>query len=199
MGRSQSAAISDTAKANSAQDQANAQLALARTSSSLKDYSSKLKDYTNWGNATFGDTGEFIGTANEQATSAAAGAGAGTRGALALNAMRTGENTANYAPTLAENQRQGARDITDFMAQKDQQRLAALGAIKQYSVDASKFPAQINESIYGTSLGGGNTALGTAQQASAASPGFWDVFGQDVAQGAGAAIGSYAGAKAGKG
>ncbi|MGH8358211.1 MAG: hypothetical protein ACRESF_12015 [Pseudomonas sp.] len=192
MGRSQSQAISDQSKANSAQDQTNAQTALTGTNTALKNYSDNLNNFMKFGRQTYGSNGEFMKDANTIATTGAAAGSKSIQGNAALHAMQTGENTGGYAGAEAESQRQADRDLTGTLATADSTRLQNLTNINQQGVQMSALPAQVQSSLYGTSLGGGNTAMGTAASASAAAPGFLDVFGSDLAQGAGAAIGAYA-------
>lgn len=192
MGRSQSQAISDQSKQNAAADQANAQTALTATNSALKNYSDNLNNFMKFGRQTYGANGEFMKDQNTINTTGAAAGSQAIKGNVALHAMQTGENTGGYAGSEAESQRAADKDLTSTMATADQTRLSNLTAINQAGVQASALPAEVQSSLYGTSLGGGNTAMGTAASASAAAPGFMDVFGQDmaqVAQGAGAAIG----------
>lgn len=192
MGRSQSAQISKQAQANSTQDQANAESALGATNDALKQYSTNLNNFMKFGRDTYGQNGEFARDENTIANTTAAAGSRATAADLALNAQRTGANTAGYAGTVASARRQGQQDLTSQLAGADATRLQNLTNINQYGVQASALPAQVQSSLYGTSLSGGNSALGTSAQASAASPGFMDVFGQDlaqVAQGAGSAIG----------
>lgn len=196
MGRSESAQISKQSAANSAQDQGNAQTAIAATNKSLQDYSSNLKNFMGFGRKTYGQGGEFMKDQNAIANTTAAAGSNAIKGNVALNSMRTGENTAGDAASIAESQRGAERDMTSQLAGADASRLDKLTAINQYGVQASALPASVQSGLYGTSLGGSNQAEGTAASAAQASPGFWDVFGQDVASGAGAALGAYAGKKA---
>lgn len=192
MGRSQSQDISDQSKANSAQDQANAQSSLAATNKSLTDYSNNVNNFMKFGRQTYGANGEFMKDQSAIANTTAAAGSNAIKGSMALNALKTGENTASYAPAQATSQRQAEQDMTSQLANADSSRLDKLTAINQQGVQDSALPASAQAGLYGTSLGGGNAAMGTAASASAAAPGFMDVFGQDlgqVAQGAGAAIG----------
>lgn len=197
MGRSESKQISQQSEANSAQNQGNAQTALTSTNKSLGDYKTSLDSFMKFGRQTYGANGEFMKDQNTLANTTAAAGTTNLKGDLATNALRTGENTAGYAGTAAESQRQSERDLTNQLATADSSRLDKLTAINQYGVQASALPSQVQAGLYGTSLGGSNAAMGTAASAAQASPGFFDVFGQDVAQGAGAALGAYAGKKAG--
>lgn len=190
MGRSESKQISKESEANAQLDQSNAQGALASTNKSLQDYSSNLKNFMDFGRSTYGANGEFMKDQNVLGTTTAAAGSNAIKGSLALNAMRTGANPAGYAGTVAQSQRDADKDLTSQLAGADASRLDKLTAINQYGVQASSLPASIQAGLYGTSLGGGNSAMGTAASASEASPGFFDVFGKDLAAGAGAAAGA---------
>lgn len=196
MGRSQSAQISQQSEQNAQQNQGNAQAALGSTNAALTKYSSDVDNFMKFGRQTYGANGTYMKDQNAIATTGAAAGSNAIKGNLALHSMATGENTGGYAGSVAESQRQAQRDLTGTLANADATRLQNLTAINQQGVQDSALPAQVQASLYGTSLGGSNSAMSTAESASAASPGFWDVFGQDVASGAGAAIGAYAGKKA---
>lgn len=185
MGRSESKQISKDSAGKSAEDQARAGAAFDSTVNSINKYSSNLDNFMKFGRATYGDNGEYMRDQNTIATGAAK-AGANKVGAdLATNAMRTGDNTANYAPAVATAQRDASQDLTQTLANADASRLQQLTNINQYGVQASALPAQVQSSLYGTSLGGSNSAAGTAASASAAAPGFFDEFGNSIIGAAG--------------
>jgi hypothetical protein len=192
MGRTQSSQISQTSENNAQQDQGNAQGALAATNKALTDYSSNLSKYMDTGRATYGQSGEFAADQNTIGSTTAAAGTKSVAGDLALNSMRTGQNTAGYAPAVATAKSNAEQNLTSQLATADQSRLSNLNAVNQFGVTASALPAQVQAGMYGTSLGGSNSAMGTASSASTASPGFLDVFGQDLAAGAGAAAGAAA-------
>jgi len=185
MGRSESKQAFQQSSSQSAQDQRNAQAALASTNKSVGDYTKNVNNFMRFGRQTFGANGEYMKDQNVLATTAAKAGSDKIGGDLALNAMRTGENTAGYAGTLAESQRQGSRDLTDQLARADANRLSQLTAVNQYGVDAAKFPAQVYGSLYGQGTSGASSEMGNASSA-AKMPGFWDTFAPALAQGAGA-------------
>lgn len=195
-GRSESKQISQQSEANSAQNQGNAQTALAATNDSLKKYSTNLDNFMSFGRKTYGSDGEFMKDQNTIANTTAKAGTTNLAGDLAVNKLRTGENSASYAPTVASSINQSEQALTDKLATADASRLDKLTMLNQFGVQASALPASVQSGLYGTSLGGSNAAMGTAASAAQASPGFFDVFGQDLAQGAGAALGSFAGTKA---
>jgi hypothetical protein len=178
--------------AQSSQDHANAQSALASANKSLAKHSSTLDSFMNFGRKTYGEGGDFAKTQNTLANTTAAAGTSGVAGNLALNAMRTGENTANYAPTVAESARTSSRDLTNRLAGADADRLSRLTAINQYGVQASALPAEVQAGLYGTATGGAGSQLSTAADA-AKTPGFWDQFLPAIAGGAGAAAAGFRG------
>lgn len=187
MGRSESTAVANQGMAQSATNQANATTALGQTNDAVSKYNKQLQDYLNFGNQEFSPNGEMMRTSNTLAnTNAQAGARA-TEGDLALNRLRTGANTANFAPTVAAGRRQGSLDQTNFMAQQNAARIAALAKVQETGLSASQFPAQAYGNIYGTSVGGAASNLSPAASASQV-PGFWDTFAPALAAGAGTAI-----------
>ena len=192
MGRSESKKVANQGMAQSSQDHANAQSALASANKSLAKHSSTLDSFMNFGRKTYGEGGDFAKTQNTLANTTAAAGTSGVAGNLALNAMRTGENTGNYANTVAGSTRTSSRDLTDRLAGADADRLSRLTAINQYGVQASALPAELQASLYGTATGGAGSQLSTAADA-AKTPGFWDQFLPAIAGGAGAAAAGFRG------
>ena len=168
MGRAETTQAQKQSIAQSAQDQANAQASLAGTNASLKKYSGDLDSFMKFGRDTYGAGGEYMRDQNAIATQAAGAGSNATKGDLALHTMATGENTGGYAGSVAESRRQNQRDLTGQLATADATRLQNLTAINQYGVDASKFPAEVQSNLYGTSIGGASHATQPG------APGFWD-------------------------
>lgn len=175
MGRTESTKAANQGLAQSQQDQEQAKKSFAATNKSLTDYSSGLDNFMKFGRATYDKNGEFMRDQNTIATSAAAAGSDKIAGDTALNAMRTGENTANAAPALAESTRAASRDLTTQLAGVDATRLQNLTNLNQFGVQASALPAQVQEGLYGTSTGGSGSQLSAAANA-AKTPGFWDTF-----------------------
>jgi hypothetical protein len=192
MGRSESKKVANQGMAQSSQDHANAQAALASANKSLAKHSSTLDSFMNFGRKTYGEGGDFMKTQNALANTTAAAGTSGVAGNLALNALRTGENTSGYANTVAESARQSSRDLTNRLAGADADRLSRLTAINQYGVQASALPAEVQAGLYGTATGGAGSQLSTAADA-AKTPGFWDQFLPAIAGGAGAAAAGFRG------
>jgi hypothetical protein len=190
MGRTESKQAAQQGMAQSAQDQANAQADRAATNKSLGDYKTSLNNFMNFGRKTFGANGEYMRDQNTLANTTAAAGQTNLTGNLALNAMRTGENTAGYAGTAAESQRQSSKDLTNQLATADSDRLKQLTGVEQFGVQASSLPASVQAGLYGTSSGGSGNQLGSAANA-AKTPGFWDTFAPALAQGAGTAAAGF--------
>jgi hypothetical protein len=145
-----------------------------------------------FGRKTNGEGGDFAKTQNTLANTTAAAGTSGVAGNLALNALRTGENTSGYANTVAESARQSSRDLTNRLAGADADRLSRLTAINQFGVSASALPAEVQAGLYGTATGGAGSQFSTAADA-AKTPGFWDQFLPAIAGGAGAAAAGFRG------
>ena len=184
--RSTSGKIANQSIANSSADQANAETALGSTNTALTNYSNKLNNFMKFGRSTYGANGTFMKDENTLANTTAAAGETNLKGNLALNALKTGANTAGYADTAAESQREGEEAVTNQLATADASRLQQLTAVNQYGVQASALPAEVQAGLYGTSIGGANSALGVASSASAADPSFADTLPGDL----GAAIGA---------
>jgi hypothetical protein len=185
--RSTSGKIANQSIANSQQDQANATTALSGTNSALSKYSTNLDNFMKFGRSTYGANGEFMKDQNTLANTTAAAGETNLKGNLALNALKTGANTAGYADTAAESERQGEEAVTSQLAGADASRLAQLTAVNQYGVQASALPAEVQAGLYGTSVGASNSALGVASSASAADPSFADTLPGDLTAAIGAA------------
>ena len=192
MGRTESKQVSQQGMAQSSQDHANAQAALASANKSLAKHSSTLDSFMNFGRKTYGTGGDFMKTQNTLANTTAAAGTSGVAGNLALDRMRTGENTANFAPTVTESARQSSRDLTSTLAGADADRLSRLTAINQFGVQSSALPAEVQAGLYGTATSGAGSQLSTAAGA-AKTPGFWDQFLPAIAGGAGAAAAGFRG------
>ena len=184
--RGQSKQVANQGMQQSTQNQGNAQKQLADTAAGVSQFNKNLQSFLRYGRRTYGPNGEFMRNTNAQATEVAAGGSNALQGDLALNATRTGANTAGYAATEAEARRQGQRDLTGSLITADSERLKNLTAIEQQGLDESKFPAQVSASLYGPSVGGASSELGVAGDA-AKTPSTWDAVTGDII-GAGADV-----------
>lgn len=192
MGRSESKKAFQQSSAQSAEDQANAQAALGKTNTAVDAYNQGLRNFMRFGRSTYGANGEFARTTNAQATQAAAAGSRAMEGDLALNRLRTGENTAGYASAVGEERRKASQDMTNTLVNANADRLNKLASIEQYGVDASKYPSQVYSSLYGTGVSGATGNMSSATSA-AKTPGFWDQFAGQLAGAAGTAAAGMAG------
>jgi hypothetical protein len=148
---------------------------LAKTGEGINQFNERLKRFSDFGRRTYGDNGEYMRNANTMANTTASAGQTALQGDLAMNAMRTGANTSGFAETAAESRRAGQRDMTDFLAKSNADRLAKLSQVEQIGLEESKFPAQVNASLYAPSVSGSVGALSPAASAAArADNSFWD-------------------------
>lgn len=181
--RTQSKQVAAQGLAQSEQQQKDAQTSFDATNKSLGDYSNKLNNFMKFGRQTYGKNGEFAQDQNTIANTTAAAGSNAIAGNLALNKLRTGENTANNAATVAESQRSADRDLTTQLATADQNRLQQLTSLNQFGVQSSALPAQVQAGLYGTGTGGASSNLNPAAEA-AKMPGFADQLTGELIQGA---------------
>jgi hypothetical protein len=181
MGRSESSAAFKQSSAQSTQDQNNAQAAFGATNASLADYSNRLNAYA--ANNPYNAGGEYDRTIKGGASTASQAGQAGLNADVKANAMKTNENTAGNATTLAEAHRQASRDLTSFDSQAEADRIGKNSAYQAGVVGMSSLPADIQSRLYGTGVSGATGAGGNAANASR-SPGFWDTFLPSLAGGA---------------
>lgn len=175
MGRSESSKTNAQSLANSKQDQANAQSALSSTNRNLGQYNEQLQRAIALGRGAYAPGGDYM-QANNAINTAKAGAAANKlQGDMATHAMQTGENTAGYAPALAEEERAGQRDTAEAMAQAEADRIQKQLSNEYFGVGAAGLPAQVQAGLYGTSISGATGQMGAAAE-SARTPGFWDTF-----------------------
>jgi hypothetical protein len=179
MTRSQSTDVYKTAKANSAQDQGNAQKAFGESEGDLASYRTAMDDFTKAD--PFKAGGEYE-TAEKNITGSRASADSGAlKNELALTSQRSGENSASYAPALAKATRDATLDAQTAQSQAEADRLSKETAYSAEGVQMHQFPVQAEGNLYSTSLGGSNQSLSTAGGAAASNKSFGDVFGQAFA------------------
>lgn len=176
MGRSESKQAGAEAAAKSKQDQANAQSALGSANADLGQYNQQLQQALQIGRRAYAPGGDYMAANNAINTSAAGAASNKIQGDMATHAMQTGENTAGYAPALAEEERAGQRDVAAQMAQAEKDRMQAEVANEYQAGSAYGLPAQVQAGLYGTSISGA-TGQADAQVRAASMPSGWDIFG----------------------
>ncbi len=172
---------------NSKQDQGNAQTAFGGAQAGLSDYENRVNQFIAADPYKAG--GDYQQAMNTIIGSRASADSNALGNELALSAQRSGENSANYAPTLAKATRDSTLDAQTAQAQALADRLNKETAYQGTAVDMSKFPVQANEGLYGSSLSGANASLGTAGSAAANNKSFGDTFGQAFAGSLGSGLG----------
>lgn len=192
MGRSESKQVVNAGLANSATDQANASAAYTGTNAAIGDYKNRLNTFINANPYKAG--GEFAQDQNQISASAADTGANAVRDNIERSDMISGENTGGHANTVAEAQRQATRDQATQMAQSDSTRIAGKSAYDKAGLDASALPADLQARLYGTAIGGANSALNTAGDA-AKTPSGWDLFGPAIISGAAGVGAGFAGKK----
>jgi hypothetical protein len=166
MSRAQSSQISKTAAANSATDQGNAN---SLFSTLMPAYQSQLANpgYTPaQQTAITGASEGGIGAAFGSAAEGAANTAARTNNSAGL----TSSMDALARQRMVASGQQGAQNQETFANNAQQQKEQALQGM---------------QGLFGTTTGASGSQLGTAEQASAASPSFWDELGSSVAGGIG--------------
>lgn len=178
MSRSQQGSIYDTATANSGADQTAATAARTAEQGDISSYQNQLAKFA--ASNPYAQGGEFDTDTNKKLSAVAdAGSGAITN-QLQTQAARTGENATAANATAAEAARANLRDLSAGEAASTQARIGAKAGYDQSVVNAEAVPAELEQGIYSTSLGGGNTALGVGENA-AQTPSFWDTLGSSFA------------------
>jgi hypothetical protein len=181
MGRSQSTEAFNISKQQSQQDQANAQKALGSENAAVDDYRNSLNNYMGSMWNTYRPGGEFAQDTTNEVASATQGGQGSLEDYFSNMGKRTGAGTTpQMAASAEEASRAGRRDAAQELTQADTQRLAALGHAQEYYAGGLGSIPGMYGSQYGTSLGGANSAMGTATEA-AKVPSFWDTFGSAFA------------------
>lgn len=191
MGRSESKQVTQQQMQQSAQDQANAQNALAGENAAIGQEQAAIGRYGRSIWNTFRPGGEFMRDQTLLATGANSGGQNSLQDYLSNLGTRTGGGTTAQMTAASEQaSRQGRKDVANALTSADQARIAALenGLETQEGMYAA-IPGQYG-SEYSTSIGGAGSAGGNAANA-AKTPGFWDTFLPALVSGAGAAAGGY--------
>jgi hypothetical protein len=181
--RSEAKKITQTAEANSKQDQANAQGSFANTNQAIGDFGKGVADYRAGLAALYGPGG----SARASAANVSDASNASLRNDLDLTRLRTGLNDANFAGTEAEAVRKADRDLTAYNAQMDEK----LNQGQQFALgEQSRIPGMYS-SLYGTSLQGADQSLNTAVGANQQDRGFFDTLGSQLGQLAASGVSAY--------
>lgn len=169
--RAQSKAVANQGMAQSAQNQQQGSESFSAGMSGVQDLQNQAQQFRRQNPYRIG--GQFQ---RDQSQINADTSSAGTNSlndAMKLNAVRTGQNEASYAPALAEAQRSASRDLATSEAKADQQRIASDVAYRQAAVGMSGLAPDLASRLYGTATGGASSNLNPAASA-AKTPGFMD-------------------------
>lgn len=182
MSRGQSTTAFNTSTANSGTDQGNAESSFGGATNSIADYNNQLAKYVSGNPYTAG--GEYDQTINTGLANTSDAGSNSLKGSLQSQVLRTGENSAADAATAASGAQQNTRDLSSALASAQQQRIGSEASYNQSALGASAEPISAESGLYGTSVGGANSAENTAAEA-AKTPGFWDQVGSGLAGGLG--------------
>lgn len=184
MGRSESKDAYNTSKQMAQQNQANAQTALADENKAITNYDNSINNFDNFTHSEFDPGGEFDKAETNLATSVTAGGKNSLEDYFSDIGTRTGTGTTPQMIAASEEAaRQGERDTGNFLNQATLARIGALGHGEETVLQAKGAIPGMYAGQYATSLGGANSAMGTATEA-AKTPGFWDTFLPALAGGA---------------
>jgi hypothetical protein len=178
MSRGQSTQAFNTASNENATDFGNAQSAFGSTENAINNYNNQLAKFVSGNPFTQG--GEFDQTINTGLANTSDAGANSLAGALQSQARRTGQNSAADAATASAAAQQSTRNLANQLASAQQQRIAGEAGYNQAALGASGVPIGANQTLYGSTLNGANSALGDETQA-AKTPSFWDEVGNSLA------------------
>jgi hypothetical protein len=183
MSRSQSSNISSTAQGNSTADQTAATTAQTAENQDIGNYEQQLSKYS--ANNPFTAGGEYQTSQNQTLAGGADAASSSLTNQLQTQAQRTGQNAGAANATAAEAARENERGLSSAEGTANTTRIGDEAGYNQGVLSASEVPAQLEAGEASTDLGAANNALSTSEQASAASPSFWDELSQGFVNGLG--------------
>ena len=184
MGRSEGKQVVQQQSQQSAQDQANAQAALAGENAAIGNLQNSIGRYgaSMWN--TFRPGGEFSRNMTTLATSANSGGQNSYQDFLNNTAARTGSRTTPQMIAASEEaDRQGRRNLSQTLLGNEQSRIAGL----EHGLETQEGMLAAIPGMYGgqyqSSLGGAGSAGSNAANAAHVA-GFWDTFLPALASGA---------------
>lgn len=186
MSRAQQSDVLSQATDASKSDQTAADTARTAETADIGNYKAQLSKFAASNPYTQG--GEYDTAEDKKLSSVADAGSAAIANQEGLIAKRSGMNAAAPAAIAAEAARANQRDLSAEEGQTTQTRIADKAGYDQQVQGDEAIPAQLEQGLYSTSLGGGNQALGT-EGSVAATPGFFDTLGDSFA----AALGKTAG------
>jgi hypothetical protein len=178
MSRGQSTQTFNTASNENATDFSNAQKAFGSTEDAVGNYNNQLAKFVSGNPYTKG--GEYDQTINTGLANTSDAGANSLAGALQSQALRTGQNSAADAATVASSAAENTRSLMAAEAGAQQQRIAGEAGYNQQALQATAEPITANQSLYSTSTGAGDSALST-EEGAAKTPSFWDEVGNTVA------------------
>lgn len=185
MSRGQSTSTFNTASGENSTDQGNATSAFGNTENAINNYSKNLASFVSGNPYQAG--GEYSRTINPALANTSDAGSNSLAGALQAQSLRTGQNSAAGLATAKSGAQQNTRDLSTALASADQNRISSEAGYNTTGLNASAVPISANSSLYGTSLGGANSALGT-EEGAAKTPSFWDTVGSGLATGLGNSV-----------
>lgn len=158
------AAGSQAAVANNAAttDASNAASSYGAASGDIGTYLSNVNSQLAAGNPF--ESKSYLTQQNLSTSGAMNSANTAEKAALGNTAARTGTNTAALANTVASSARQGQRDLTQYNAGAQQQNENTWLNQQDKLLGDEATGSSEEAGLYGTSLSGEDSALGTAQQ-----------------------------------
>lgn len=187
MGRAEAKATNRQALATSKDYNQQADQSFGADNAAITNYQKSVSDFA--AANPYGIGGQFQ---QDQSRINADTSNAGTNSlndAMRLNAQRTGQNDASYAPALAEAQRKAARDQATSEATADQKRIQQDAIYRQQATQFASMTPDMYARLYGTSVGGSTGALGPAATTAVGSKGFGQTFGDAFAGALGKTLG----------
>jgi hypothetical protein len=184
--RSQQSQIFNTATANSGADQTAATQARTAEQGDIGAYEGQLAKYA--AENPFLPGGEYDKATDQKLSGVADAGSVALNDALQREAQRTGANASSSIAAAKEAARENTRDLMTGEADATQKRVAGEADYGHNVLAASEVPAQLEQGMYSTSLGGADNALSVGGDA-AKTPGFWDTLGTSFAS----ALGNTAG------
>lgn len=186
MSRAQQSALIDTAKADTAADQTAATTARTAESADIGNYQAQLSKFAASNPYTQG--GEYDTSEDKKLSGVADAGSAAIANQENLIAKRTGQNAAAPEAIAAEAARANQRDLSAEEGQTTQTRIADEAGYNQQVQSDTAVPAELEQGIYNTSLGGADATLNT-QAGASSTPGFWDTLGDSFASALGKTAG----------
>jgi|GEM_PF-2468248 len=188
MSRGQEGTAFDTAKDQNAGYYKNAQTSYNNAQQDITNYQDQLSKFA--ASNPYKQGGEYQTQQNKSIANTADAAAQAAGQAVQSQAVRTGQNTGGAIAATEAMQEQNERSVADQEATANTQRIGNEAGYNKETLAASAVPAQLESSLYGTSSGAANSALGEEVK-SGETPSFLDTLGSSFAQSLGSGVGSW--------